>query len=197
MIVTVGRKRKDSPEAELAKVLTAAANKAFKRLRAELDTATAATQAVRAREEELRDSVEHLRLDAEHTASILEASTSARNHAFAETEYLRDLLAATEHRLKLTQEEVASTTQRLNIETQRCVELQLAAAAGAAAGSGCAQPATTKEETSLCVCCVDAVRDRVFHPCMHLAACGTCAAKLDKCPVCRQGVEGSLLIYHA
>ena len=48
------------------------------------------------------------------------------------------------------------------------------------------------EETQ-CVVCMDAPKDRIVLPCMHLCACGPCAQRLleldASCPVCRGPVE--------
>ena len=48
------------------------------------------------------------------------------------------------------------------------------------------------EETQ-CVVCMDAPKDRIVLPCMHLCACGPCVQRLlgldASCPVCRGPVE--------
>ena len=53
-------------------------------------------------------------------------------------------------------------------------------------------PAPAAEETQ-CVVCMDAPKDRIVLPCMHLCACGPCAQRLleldASCPVCRGPVE--------
>jgi hypothetical protein len=49
------------------------------------------------------------------------------------------------------------------------------------------------EEETMCVVCMDAPKDRIVLPCMHLCACGPCAQRLmelaTSCPVCRGPVE--------
>ena len=53
-------------------------------------------------------------------------------------------------------------------------------------------PPAAPEETQ-CVVCMDAPKDRIVLPCMHLCACGPCAQRLleldASCPVCRGPVE--------
>ncbi len=55
-----------------------------------------------------------------------------------------------------------------------------------------AAPNPDAEETQ-CVVCMDAPKDRIVLPCMHLCACGPCAQRLleldASCPVCRGPVE--------
>jgi hypothetical protein len=59
-------------------------------------------------------------------------------------------------------------------------------------GSGSGTPQPGAEETQ-CVVCMDAPKDRIVLPCMHLCACGPCAQRLleldASCPVCRGPVE--------
>jgi hypothetical protein len=58
-------------------------------------------------------------------------------------------------------------------------------------GSSVAPPAAPEE--TQCVVCMDAPKNRVVLPCMHLCACGPCAQRLleldASCPVCRGPVE--------
>ena len=58
-------------------------------------------------------------------------------------------------------------------------------------GSSVAPPAAPEE--TMCVVCMDAPKDRIVLPCMHLCACGPCAQRLleldASCPVCRGPVE--------
>jgi hypothetical protein len=48
-------------------------------------------------------------------------------------------------------------------------------------------------EDTMCVVCMDAPKDRIVLPCMHLCACGPCAQRLleldASCPVCRGPIE--------
>ena len=58
-------------------------------------------------------------------------------------------------------------------------------------GSSVAPPAAPEE--TMCVVCMDAPKDCIVLPCMHLCACGPCAQRLlelnASCPVCRGPVE--------
>ena len=58
-------------------------------------------------------------------------------------------------------------------------------------GSSVAPPAAPEE--TQCVVCMDAPKDCIVRPCMHLCACGPCAQRLleldASCPVCRGPVE--------
>ena len=40
-----------------------------------------------------------------------------------------------------------------------------------------------------CVVCLEGAKDTAVLPCKHLCVCGSCAAQLDACPVCRGPVE--------
>ena len=52
-----------------------------------------------------------------------------------------------------------------------------------------AAPHPDAEETQ-CVVCMDAPRNRVVLPCMHMCVCEACAQLLrDRCPVCRGPIE--------
>jgi hypothetical protein len=54
-------------------------------------------------------------------------------------------------------------------------------------GSGTPQP---DAEETMCVVCMDAPKNRVVLPCMHMCACEACAQLLrDRCPVCRGPIE--------
>jgi hypothetical protein len=59
-------------------------------------------------------------------------------------------------------------------------------------GSGSGTPQPGAEETQ-CVVCMDAPKDRIVLPCMHLCACGPCAQRLLEldapCSVCCGPVE--------
>jgi hypothetical protein len=54
-------------------------------------------------------------------------------------------------------------------------------------GSGTSQP---DAEETLCVVCMDAPKDHIVLPCMHMCACEACAQLLrDRCPVCRGPIQ--------
>lgn len=40
----------------------------------------------------------------------------------------------------------------------------------------------------VCCVCYARARDHVFQPCFHMCVCGTCAARLSTCPMCRSEV---------
>jgi hypothetical protein len=46
-----------------------------------------------------------------------------------------------------------------------------------------------------CSVCLDGERNTMFQPCGHLSTCGTCAARLDRCPVCRAKITAKLRVY--
>jgi hypothetical protein len=61
-------------------------------------------------------------------------------------------------------------------------------------GSSVAPPAAPAShpdaEETMCVVCMDAPKNRVVLPCMHMCVCEACAQLLrDRCPVCRGPVE--------
>jgi hypothetical protein len=56
-------------------------------------------------------------------------------------------------------------------------------------GSGSGTSQLGAEET-LCVVCMDAPKDHIVLPCMHMCACAACAQLLrDRCPVCRGPIQ--------
>jgi hypothetical protein len=56
-------------------------------------------------------------------------------------------------------------------------------------GSGSGTPQPDPEETQ-CVVCMDAPKNRVVLPCMHMCVCEACAQLLrDRCPVFRGTIE--------
>jgi hypothetical protein len=92
--------------------------------------------------------------------------------------------AAAAERLQ-AEEEVAALTLRLQEAQQRLGKVVPQAAS--------APPANPDAEETQCVVCMDAPKDRIVLPCMHLCACGPCAQRLleldASCPVCRGPVE--------
>lgn len=51
-----------------------------------------------------------------------------------------------------------------------------------------------KERSRMCVVCVDEERCTVLIPCGHLVACRACTARMDRCPICRSQIRGSILV---
>jgi hypothetical protein len=93
--------------------------------------------------------------------------------------------AETAERLRL-EEEVAALALSMQSDALRMQKMQ------ARLGVPPAAPNPGAEETQ-CVVCMDAPKDRIVLPCMHLCACGPCAQRLleldASCPVCRGPVE--------
>jgi len=92
--------------------------------------------------------------------------------------------------------EAAATAaaERLHMEERRAalaLELQqMDAQLGAVAPA--AQP---HAEEALCVVCMDAPKDHLIRPCMHMCTCEACTHQLlqqgaQSCPVCRGPIEG-------
>ena len=104
-------------------------------------------------------------------AAAEEAAAAAAVKAVAEAEEAAERLH--------DEEEVAALTLRL-----QQVQARL--------GSSVVPPAAPNpdaEETQ-CVVCMDAPKNRVVLPCMHMCVCEACAQLLrDRCPVCRGPIE--------
>lgn len=49
-----------------------------------------------------------------------------------------------------------------------------------------------KDDDELCVVCLDKKRDTVLVECGHYFLCAGCAGGLERCPVCRGVVKGSV-----
>ncbi|GMH94215.1 hypothetical protein TrVE_jg1265 [Triparma verrucosa] len=49
--------------------------------------------------------------------------------------------------------------------------------------------------SSLCVICMAKRSCVVFKPCRHLRCCGSCAERVDKCPICRKGIVEREFVY--
>jgi hypothetical protein len=118
-------------------------------------------------------------------AAAEEATSAAAVKAAAEA-------AEAAERLQM-QEEVATLTPRMQGDALRmqsdALQLQQVQAR---LGVPPVAPAPAAEETQ-CVVCMDAPKDCIVLPCMHLCACGPCAQRLlelnASCPVCRGPVE--------
>nr|XP_022290906.1 putative inhibitor of apoptosis [Crassostrea virginica] len=52
---------------------------------------------------------------------------------------------------------------------------------------------TLREQTICKMCCMEKV-SIVFLPCGHLVSCGQCSPALRKCPMCRQGIKGTVRV---
>ena len=89
-------------------------------------------------------------------------------------------------------EEAETAAERLQIEQQMAalgVRLQRVQARVGSSVVPPAAPHPDAEETQ-CVVCMDAPKNRVVLPCMHMCVCEACAQLLrDRCPVCRGPIE--------
>jgi hypothetical protein len=108
-------------------------------------------------------------------AAAAEAAAAASVKAAAEA-------AEAAERLQL-EEELAALTLSAQSSALRMQQVQ------ARLGVPPAAPNPDAEETQ-CVVCMDAPKNRVVLPCMHMCVCEACAQLLrDRCPVCRGPIE--------
>jgi hypothetical protein len=95
---------------------------------------------------------------------------------------------AAAERLRM-EEEMEALTLRVQRDVLRLQQMR------ARVGSGAVPQAAAHldAEASECVVCMDAPKDRIVLPCMHVCACEACAQRLVEldasCPVCRGPVE--------
>jgi len=94
------------------------------------------------------------------------------------------------------QAKAAFDPARAEVERAREAAAEAAAAAAAAEAAAAAAYAQKGDET-LCVVCVDAVKDHAMVPCGHICVCGPCSKRLPKatCPVCRADVSCIIKTY--
>ena len=80
------------------------------------------------------------------------------------------------------EEEVEALARSVQSDALRLQQMQ------ARLGSSVVPPAAPEE--TMCVVCMDAPKNRVVLPCMHMCVCEACAQLLrDRCPVCRGPIE--------
>ena len=85
--------------------------------------------------------------------------------------------------------EAAEAAERLQMEEQLASIALRMQQVQAELGSGSGTSQLGAEET-LCVVCMDAPKDHIVLPCMHMCACAACAQLLrDRCPVCRGPIQ--------
>ena len=113
---------------------------------------------------------------AREAAAVAEAEAAAAAAAAAEA-----AAAEAAERLQM-EEEMAALTLRMQ---------QVQARLGIVPPPPPSVPVT---EDNQCVVCMDAVKDRIVLPCMHICACEACAQHLQeqdpaRCPVCRGSIE--------
>ena len=90
--------------------------------------------------------------------------------------------------------------QRIQLAARMLIQRRPAAAAAAAAAAtnalDVAPPAASEPEgDSSCVVCLERPRSVVLLPCRHLGLCETCAPGLATCPLCREIVNGTLVVF--
>jgi hypothetical protein len=115
------------------------------------------------------EQAERARVAAEVAAAAAAAAAVATAEAAAER--LQD------------EEDLAAVTLRMQSDALLAQQMQ------ARLGVPPAAPHPDAEET-MCVVCMDAPKNRVVLPCMHMCVCEACAQLLrDRCPVCRGPIE--------
>ena len=90
--------------------------------------------------------------------------------------------------------------QRIQLAARMLIQRRPAAAAAAAAAAtnalGVALPAAPEAQgDSSCVVCLERPRSVVLLPCRHLGLCETCAPGLATCPLCRETVNRTLVVF--
>ena len=125
-------------------------------------------------------------------AAEAEAAAAAAATAAAEAEEAARL------QLELEAAELTARMQsdamRMQSDAMRLQQVQ--------AQLGVAPPAAPQlEEEALCVVCMDAPKQHVMMPCMHMCVCEACAQRLlevqtqPPCPVCRTPVEQTSRVF--
>jgi hypothetical protein len=143
--------------------------------------------------------------------AVEEALAEAEKHGDRSSEPLAALVAEAREMIEQAKAKQAERARAVAEEADAAAAVKAAAETAAAAkrerlaalalemqklqaelGSGSGTPQPGAEETQ-CVVCMDAPKDRIVLPCMHLCACGPCAQRLleldASCPVCRGPVE--------
>ena len=132
-------------------------------------------EALAARMEEGRGVLERARAEQAERARVAEEAEAA-----AAAEAAEAAAKAAAERLHMEERRAA-----LALELQQ-MDAQLGAVAPAA------QP---QAEEALCVVCMDAPKNHLIRPCMHMCTCEACTQQLQEqgaqsCPVCRGPIEG-------
>eukprot|EP01089_Gocevia_fonbrunei_P004978 TRINITY_DN15097_c0_g1_i1.p1 TRINITY_DN15097_c0_g1~~TRINITY_DN15097_c0_g1_i1.p1 ORF type:complete len:154 (-),score=29.19 TRINITY_DN15097_c0_g1_i1:35-496(-) len=52
-----------------------------------------------------------------------------------------------------------------------------------------------RDDSRLCMICMDAEKQIVFSPCGHLVACVECAQQLKSCPMCRKDIADRVRVF--
>ena len=113
--------------------------------------------------------------------------------------------AAAEAEAAAAEAEAAAALERLRLEERRAALQERQAALALElqqmdAQLGVMAPASQVEEEALCVVCMDARKQHVMVPCMHVCVCEACAQRLldartPHCPVCRTPVDHSTRVF--
>jgi multidrug efflux pump subunit AcrA (membrane-fusion protein) len=146
---------------------------------------SAGARGVDAVEEAMQAAAKHAGYSEQVAALVAEAKGMVEQARAAEAERTRVAAEAAEAAAEaaVKRQQVVAELAALDLRTK-----QLQAELGS--GSGTPQPNT---EETMCVVCMDAPKDRIVLPCMHMCACGPCAQRLlelnASCPVCRGPVE--------
>jgi len=116
------------------------------------------------------------------------AAEAAEAEAEAEAEAAMEAEAALE-RLQIEQEAAALT---LSVKIHAMRLQQMHAQLGVVTPAAPAPQAEAKG--ALCVVCMDAPKNHVMRPCMHMCTCEACTQQLveqvvQSCPVCREPIE--------
>ena len=56
---------------------------------------------------------------------------------------------------------------------------------------------TQEKDKSLCIICLDTPREVLLKPCKHYCLCSTCTNGLRECPICKQRIRETKVIYNA
>jgi hypothetical protein len=151
---------------------------------------TAGVRGVDAVEEAMRAAAKHVARSESLTALVAQARVLIEQARAAEAERTR--VAAEEAAAAEAAAEVTAAAERLRLEEEAAALATRLQEVQAQLGVPPAAPNPGAEETQ-CVVCMDAPKDRIVLPCMHLCACGPCAQRLleldASCPVCRGPVE--------
>ena len=137
-------------------------------------------------------------------SAVEEATAEAAKHGDRSSEQLTALVAearvmieqaravkAGRARAAAEEAEAAAAVEaveRLKMEEELAALTLRAQQVQAQLGSSVAPPAAPEE--TQCVVCMDAPKDCIVLPCMHMCVCEACAQLLrDRCPVCRGPIE--------
>jgi len=119
-------------------------------------------------------------------AKAAEAAAAAEAAEAAATEAAEAAAAAEEAERLQMEEEATVLTLRMESDALRLQQIQVRL--------GVVRPPPGPANEALCVVCLDAPKEYIVLPCLHMCACEACAQKLLKlrtpcCPVCRGPIQ--------